>query len=186
MKRNPITAATLLAVLAAIAVGSAGAEAAETTVTTTTQTVTTTRPMVLQGSIITAPQMTVEGLSGKTVVAQSPFPIQMVKYVSASGQTIYYVGARDDLSIRRDDLMARILIERADGDISSGASSDFMDRLVRIDAQKSSTPSNSRSRAYFEHVLGTYQDYGKLAQDMKSASHKGDKQLASTYSYTVF
>jgi len=83
---------------------------ADTTMSTTTIT-TTSRPVVLQGSAMTAPTIVVTGYSGKSVTTPSRFPIVLAKFTATNGITIFYPCAREDLSIRRDDLFARILIE---------------------------------------------------------------------------
>jgi len=158
---------------------------ADTTMSTTTIT-TTSRPVVLQGSAMTAPTIVVTGYSGKSVTTPSRFPIVLAKFTATNGITIFYPCAREDLSIRRDDLFARILIEQADGQLSSSASSDFINRLASIDAQKAKTPSDTESRAYYKHVKDTYADYDELAQDIQTSSHQHNKQLAGNYSYRIF
>lgn len=186
MKRINSTAGQLMAAVVTLVTSCIPAMAADTTVITTTETITTSRPIVLQGSIITAPTITVEGMHGKTVSAQSPFPIQLVKYTAANGITIFYEGARPELSIRRDELLARILIERADGAISQETSNDFVGRLSRIDERSATTPTNWRTRAYNEHVRETFKRYDHLAQQLQSTSHLGDRELNGSYVYSVY
>lgn len=176
---------TLGPVLAALTALTSVLPAMADSVSTTTIT-TTSRPVVLQGSAMTAPTMVVTGYSGKSVTTPSRFPIVMAKFTATNGITIFYPAAREDLSMRRDDLFARILIEQADGQLSSSASSDFINRLASIDAEKAKTPSDTESRAYYKHVKDTYADYDQLAQDIQSSSHQGNKQLAGSYSYKVF
>jgi hypothetical protein len=130
--------------------------------------------------------MQVTGYSGKSVTTPSRFPIVLAKFTATNGITIFYPAAREDLSMRRDDLFARILIEQADGQLSSSASGDFINRLASIDAEKSKTPTDTESRAYYKHVKDTYADYDELAQDIQTSSGQGNKQLASSYSYKVF
>ncbi len=154
--------------------------------TSTTVITTTSRPVILQGSAMTAPTMVVTGYSGKSVTTPSRFPIVLAKFTATNGITIFYAAAREDLAMRRDDLFARILIEQADGQLSSSASSDFINRLASIDAQKAKTPSDTESRAYYKHVKDTYADYDELAQDIQTSSHQHNKQLAGNYSYRVF
>jgi hypothetical protein len=167
-------------------VAPAMADAITTTEVTTTTTQTKMAPVVLQGTVITAPTMSVEGLNGKAVTAQSPFAIPLTKFTASNGVTIFYAGPRDDKDIRRDDLLARILIEQAAGALSASTSSDFVNRLVRIDAMKASNPADTNSRAYNEHVRDIYDGYDKLAQDLKSTSHMGDRELAGKYTYNVY
>lgn len=159
---------------------------ADTSVSTTTITSTSRPVVILQGSAMTAPTMQVTGYSGKSVTTPSRFPIVLAKFTATNGITIFYPAAREDLCMRRDDLFARILIEQADGQLSSSASGDFINRLSSIDAEKSKTPTDTESRAYYKHVKDTYADYDELAQDIQTSSGQGNKQLAGSYSYKVF
>ncbi|CAN5359808.1 hypothetical protein BH11CYA1_BH11CYA1_24560 [soil metagenome] len=176
---------TLGPVLAALAAITSFLPAmADTSITTIT---TTSKPVViLQGSAMTAPTIQVTGFSGKSVTTASRFPIVLAKFTASNGITIFYPAAREDLSMRRDDLFARILIEQADGQLSSSASGDFINRLASIDAEKAKTPTDTESRAYYKHVKDTYADYDELAQDIQTSSHQGNKQLAGSYNYKVF
>jgi hypothetical protein len=183
MKILKATFGPLLA-LTAMLVTLVPAMAEEATVTTAA--VKETTQIRLSGTVITAPMISVDGLHGKTVVAQSRFPMQLTKYTAANGVTIFYVSPRDDMNMRRDDLLARVLIEQADGAISEGDSSQFVNRLVRIDELKAEAPADSNSRAYVEHVRGIYHRYDKLAQDLQSTSKLGDRQLAAAYEYHVY
>jgi hypothetical protein len=182
MKLTKTTVGPLMAAVATIVATVAPAFAADTTVIETI----TTKKVTLQGSVVTTPMISVEGLQGKAVVAQSPFPQLYVKYTASNGITIFYIGARDDLNMRRDDLLARIMIERADGVISADVSNDFIGRLERIDGMRASTPTDSFSRAYFQHVGDVYRGYDHLAQDLQTSSGLGNKQLAGRYTYFVY
>ncbi|MBN9397239.1 MAG: hypothetical protein J0H83_18470 [Candidatus Melainabacteria bacterium] len=186
MINNKKAVGPILAAIATTVAAIAPAFAAQT-VTTTTVT-TTTKPVVLQGSVITSPTCNVTGFGGKSVTAPSPFPIPLTRVEAANGIVFYYAGPRENLSVRRDDLFARILIEESAGFISSGASNDFVNRLVSIDNRKASTPSDSNSRTYHKYVKDTYNEYDRLAQDLKKNSHphQGDGQLAGAYQYTVY
>jgi hypothetical protein len=183
MKLSKSTCGPLLATIATLAATISPALASETTVI---ETVTTTKKVVLQGSVATAPMISVEGLNGKTAVARSPFPNLYLPFTSASGITIFFMAARDDLNMRRDELLARVMIEKADGAISADESSNFISRLEKVDGERKSTPTDTFGRAYFQHVGNIYRDYDHIAQDLEQSSNLTSKQLDGRYSYFVY
>jgi len=175
--------------MATIALGALPVFAAETTVTETTtrqsggvevstQSVTTTSTK--------APMMVVTNTSGQSTTVPAVFPIILKRYVASNGVTIYYPCMREDPSIRRDDLLARIISERTAGKIDSSEADAFIARLQSIEAKRPRADEFAETRAYFRRALDIYCDYDKLAQDLQTESHQGNKQLAASYEYKIF
>ena len=163
--------------------------AAETTVTesTTRQSggvaVTTTDVTTVSTK---APMMVVTNTSGQSTTVPAVFPIVLRRYIAANGVTIYYPCAREDASIRRDDLLARVISERACGKIDSSEADSFIARLQAIEARRPKDSEFSETREYFRRALDIYCDYDQLAQDLQTESKQGNKQLAASYTYKVF
>ncbi len=162
--------------------------AAETTVTqTTTQ---SGGVAVTQTDVTTtntrAPMMVVTNTSGQSTTVPAVFPIVMRRFVALNGVTIYYPCAREDMSIRRDDLLARVITERACGKIDGSEADSFISRLQAIEARRPKDSEFAETTEYFKRALGIYRDYDKVAQDLQTESHQGNKQLAATYSYKIF
>ena len=174
--------------MAAVALSALPVFAAETTViessrraggvTVTDTTVTTTSTK--------APMMTVTNTSGQTTTVPAVFPIVLKRYVASNGVTIYYPCAREDASIRRDDLLARIISERSAGKIDGSEADSFIARLQAIQARRPKDSEFSDTREYWRRALDIYCDYDKLAQDLQTESAQGNKQLAASYEYKVF
>jgi hypothetical protein len=114
------------------------------------------------------------------------FPIVLRRYVASNGITIYYPCAREDASIRRDDLLARIISERASGKIDGSEADSFISRLQAIEARRPKDSEFAETRQYFRRALDIYCDYDQLAQDMQTESGQGNKQLAASYEYKIF
>jgi hypothetical protein len=133
-----------------------------------------------------APMMVVTNTSGQSTTVPAVFPIILKRYVASNGITIYYPCMREDASIRRDDLLARIISERAAGKLSSSEADSFIARLQAIEARRPKDSEFSDTRAYWRRALDIYCDYDKLAQDMQTESRQGNKQLAASYEYKIF
>ncbi|MBS1989620.1 MAG: hypothetical protein JSS83_03830 [Cyanobacteria bacterium SZAS LIN-3] len=133
-----------------------------------------------------APMMVVTNTSGQSTTVPAVFPILLKRYVASNGVTIYYPCAREDASIRRDDLLARIISERAAGKLDSSEADSFIARLQAIEAKRPKDSEFAETREYFRRALDIYCDYDKLAQDMQTESHQGNKQLAASYEYKIF
>lgn len=132
---------------------------ADEIVTTTTKSVTTTTvPSVL----ITATQTRVP------IVALEKAVVVVVKVVP------------EDLIVRRDDLLARIIVERANGWLSSDQADRFTDRVMTVDSTRAHL-TNDGSRLYYQQVKDMYGGYDKIAADMETTSGKGDRELAGLY-----
>jgi hypothetical protein len=163
--------------------------AAETTVTEST-TRQTGGVQVVDTVVTTtstkAPMMVVSNNSGQTTTVPAVFPIVLRRYVASNGITIYYPCAREDASIRRDDLLARIISERSAGKIDSSEADSFIARLQAIEAKRPKNSDFAETREYWRRALDIYCDYDKLAQDLQTESHQGNKQLAASYEYRVF
>jgi hypothetical protein len=163
--------------------------AAETVVTesTTRQSggVAVTNTTVTSTSI-KAPMMVVTNTSGQSTTVPAVFPIVLKRFVAANGVTIYFPCAREDASIRRDDLLARIISERACGKIDGSEADGFISRLQAIEARRPKNSEFAETRQYFRRALDIYCDYDQLAQDLQTESRQGNKQLAATYEYKIF
>jgi hypothetical protein len=163
--------------------------AAETTVmqTTTRQ----SGGVAVEDTIVTttstkAPMMVVSNSAGQTTTVPAVFPIVLRRFIASNGITIYYPCAREDASIRRDDLLARIISERAGGKIDGSEADSFIARLQAIEARRPKDSEFAETRQYWRRALDIYCDYDKLAQDLQTESHQGNKQLAATYEYKIF
>jgi hypothetical protein len=130
--------------------------------------------------------MVVTNTSGQSTTVPAVFPILLKRFVASNGVTIYYPCAREDASIRRDDLLARIISERAAGKLDSSEADSFIARLQAIEAKRPKDSEFAETREYFRRALDIYCDYDKLAQDMQTESHQGNKQLAASYEYKIF
>src|SRR6202789_3038073 len=145
--------------------------AAETTVmqTTTRQ----SGGVAVEDTIVTtkATMMVVSNSAGQTTTVPAVFPIVLRRFIASNGITIYYPCAREDASIRRDDLLARIISERSAGKIDSSEADSFIARLQAIEAKRPKNSDFAETREYWRRALDIYCDYDKLAQDLQTESH---------------
>lgn len=126
----------------------------------------------------------------KEVVAVAPVVSTEVTTVTTITSPMH-----DDLLNRRNDLVARVAVEQARGQLSSGEASAFLARIENLDASRVVLRRNEAAGAYIENeracdalsyheqVSKIYDGYDKVASDMQDESRQGDRQLAATYSY---
>jgi len=85
-----------------------------------------------------------------------------------------------DLIVRRDDLLARILVERQHGWITADQAQTFTDRALTIDGNRAHLTRDG-STVEYRMVKDMYKSYDRLAADMQETSGKSDRDLAGLY-----
>jgi hypothetical protein len=130
--------------------------------------------------VVTSPSS--QALIMGTTVSLTPIGLVTTRGAVMTGLLVFNP---DDLLTRRDDLLARIAVERVNGKLSDEEANGLMARLREDDAKRSHLAPQG-STAFYKEVKGIYRDYDHVANAMKSDSKEGDKQLAGTYSCITF
>lgn len=215
---NVTRRSTLLAVAISAICGSAAL--AETTVTTTTETSGMWAPVQSTGrffrNVVTAPFLVFRGSSGAqevvrtTTIGTEPAFVQIdlqgrptiikstVAYAPVSTVTVITTikpVIHDQFINRRNDLTARVAVEQARGQLSSGEASDFMGRLDSLEQSRVALRKNEAAGtylngerncdtlSYYKEVKRLNGEFDRVANDMREVSNQDDRQLAATYSY---
>jgi len=116
----------------------------------------------------------------KTIMSSRPTPTITTTDV-ITGFTVY---RPDDLFTRRDELLARILIEQGRGKLSDEQANALFARVNSIDNQRACL-SRDCSVSYAKRVKDLYRQFDKVATSIQNETHDGNKQLAGRYSYIV-
>jgi hypothetical protein len=98
--------------------------------------------------------------------------------------TAYTIYTPDDLLTRRDELLARILIEQDRGKLSAGQANELFAKVNAIDNQRACL-SRDCSVSYHKRVKELYRQFDKVATSIQNETHDGNNQLAGRYSYVV-
>lgn len=183
----------MMAAIAAVTTP-AFADTISTTETITNQkggvAVTTTTTTVEDASVVKVingePTMVVTDLSGRQTIVPAIFPILKAKYTAANGIVIFYPSARGDVAIRRDDLLARIVMERTNGNLTAAQADGFIARLRNLDSLNNSKTADHETRQYARQVREIFWGMDRLARDMKVTSKMTDSKLASAYHYKIY
>lgn len=152
--------------------------------------VTTTTTTVEDASVVKIingePTMVVTDTSGRQTIVPAIFPILKAKYTAANGIVIFYPSARGDVSIRRDDLLARVIMERTNGHISASQADGFIARLQNLDSLNNKKITDFETRQYSEQVREIFNGMDKLASDMETSSKMGSRETSNTYGYKIY
>jgi hypothetical protein len=116
----------------------------------------------------------------KTIVSTTPMPTITTTDVITS----FKIYTPDDLITRRDELLARILIEQNRGKLSTGQANELFARINSIDNQRACL-SRDCSVSYRKRVKDLYRQFDKVATSIQNETHDGNKELAGRYSYVV-
>jgi hypothetical protein len=168
----------VLAALAAFAIAKQPVSADEvTTVTTGSSGMVTT--------VGGTPEVVITNSSVKPMLVETKLTTMPTPFVTTrSVITAFLLTLPDDLITRRDQLLARIVLEQARGKLSADEASSLIGQADSIDARRAGLSKDDCS-AYHKEVKRLYRDYDRLANDIKKDSHEGAKQLAST-NYFIF
>jgi hypothetical protein len=152
-------------------------EIAATTTTTTTFT---------NGATIGAgPSILVTNISGEQLMIPSISNANPVMFVTTGAQiTGFNVFLPNDLLTRRDDLIARIYAEKANGKLSDSQVSSLLAEVQTVSRMPCSANAEC-SVSHAKQVQRMYRDFDKVSNDIFSDSHQGNKQLAGKYSFIV-
>jgi hypothetical protein len=152
-------------------------EIAATTTTTTTFT---------NGATLGAgPSILVTNILGEQSMVSSILNANPVMFVTTGAQiTGFNVFLPNDLLTRRDDLIARIYAEKANGKLSDSQVSRLLSEVQTVALM----PCNSGKECSVSHakqVEKMYRNFDKVSNDIFSDSHQGNRQLAGKYSFIV-
>jgi len=92
----------------------------------------------------------------------------------------------DDLITRRDDLLARIFAEKANGKLSDDQANGLIAEVQGAYAARANLSNGDESDV--DHVKGVkrmYSQFDRISNDIKKASGQGNRQLAGKYNYVV-
>lgn len=165
---------------------------AETTTTTTTTTTSTTRTTRV-GSQPIVVQFDKAGNATilKTTVAVVPGTGITTEVTTVSR----LVPEPDDLLNRRNDLVARVMVEQNRGQLSASEANNFLSRIQALEDSRVQLRRNEVAGMYFDgeracdtlsyhkEVRRIYNGYDSIANDMRDVSGQDDRQLAATYTY---
>lgn len=175
------------AILASLATLAMAGQAALADCSSTTTTTTTTSPVVFvnEATIGPGPQLLVTDTLGEQLMVPSILNANPVMFVT-TGETItgFRTYTPNDLLTRRDDLLARIFAERANGKLSADQAGTLTSQVASI----LNRPCVSGSECNVDHaryVKTMYRDFDYAANDIRKASGQGNKQLAGKYSFIV-
>jgi hypothetical protein len=98
--------------------------------------------------------------------------------------TVLPLAQEPDLIARRNDLLARIEVEKSRGRLTKAQADSFIAMVMRVDSHRPLVADGSR--IYYETVKRMYKSYDRIASGMESRSGLGDRELADTYGYLYF
>jgi hypothetical protein len=191
MTRNFYTSSLVAALTSSFALLAQGAKADEviTTVKEVPAVVTTTQTTTRDSlSAFTAgPSILVTNSLGRQLMTPSRMsPNQILFVTTGAAITGFTCCAPDDLITRRDDLVARILSEKASGSLSSEQSVALLSSVQNAFEERQNLSPGSESDV--DHVKGVkriYRQFDRISNDIMKDSKQGNKQLAGNYSYVA-
>lgn len=164
---------------------------AETTTTTTTTTSTTRTTRVGSQPIVVQFDKTGNPTILKTTVAVVPGST-----VTTEVTTVTRIAPEpDDLLNRRNDLVARVMVEQNRGQLSASEANNFLSRIQALEDSRVQLRRDESAGMYFDgeracdtlsyhkEVRRIYNGYDSIANDMRDVSGQDDRQLAATYAY---
>jgi len=110
-------------------------------------------------------------------------PLFVTTGATITGFTCY---TPDDLLTRRDDLLARIFVEKANGKLTDDQANGLIAEVENAYADRASICLGDESCV--EHVKAVKKIYGrfdKISNDIQRDSRQGNKQLAGKYNVLV-
>jgi hypothetical protein len=130
-----------------------------------------------------APCVVMTGSTLQPEVVVTKLSLHPTPVVTRSGQiTEFVVFKPDDLIARRNDLLARIAVERSRGKLSADESANLISRVQSIDSNRL-TLTGAPTVSYFKQVKRIYRDYDRLSDDINSNAHESEQHLAGRYNY---
>ena len=191
MTRNFYTSSLVAALTSSFALLAQGAKADEVITTvkevpvvvTTTQT--TTRDSL--SAFTVGPSILVtNSLGGQLMTPARMSPNQILFVTTGASITGFTCCAPDDLITRRDDLVARILSEKASGSLSSEQSVAFLSSVQNaFEERQNLSPGSESDVDHVKAVKRIYRQFDRISNDIMKESKQGNKQLAGNYSYVV-
>jgi hypothetical protein len=138
-------------------------------------------------TLSTGPGMLVTNCSGQQLMVPSRMSQKQVLFVT-TGDTItgFTCCTPDDLITRRDDLLARIFAEKANGKLSDDQANGLIAQVEGAFAARADLCNGDESDV--DHVKGVkrmYSQFDRISNDIKKASGQGNRQLAGKYNYVV-
>jgi hypothetical protein len=175
------------AILASLATLALAGQAARADYSSTATTTTTSSPTVfVNGATIgPGPQLLVTDTLGEQLMVPSILNANPVMFVTTGAQiTGFMTYLPNDLLTRRDDLLARIFSERANGKLSADQASTLISQVQAV-LNKPCVAGKECNVAHARQVKFMYRDFDYAANDIRKASGQDNKQLAGTYSFIV-
>ncbi len=135
----------------------------------------------------TGPGFLITNSSGQQLMVQSSLNPNPVLFVT-TGATItgFTCNKPDDLVTRRDDLLARIYAEKANGKLSDDQATSLISEIQSTYAERASLPAGCENDVdHVKAVKKMYRDFDHISNDILKDSKQGNKQLAGNYNYVA-
>jgi hypothetical protein len=146
---------------------------------------TTTTTFINNATVGPGPGIVVTNTVGEQLLVPSIMNANPTMFVTTGAQvTGFNIYLPNDLITRRDDLIARIYAEKANGKLSDSQASALLAEVQTV-AHRSCGSMTDRGSSHAKQVQSMYRDFDKVSNDIFSNSHQGNKQLAGQYSFIV-
>jgi hypothetical protein len=150
-----------------------------------------TSPAMLSSRVATTatlsagPAMLVTNTSGQQLMIPSSMNSNQILYVT-TGDTItgFTCCTPDDLITRRDDLLARIFVEKANGKLSDTQAQGLVSEVQDAYSARGTLCSGNESDVpHVKAVKKIYRQFDRVSNDILRDSHQGNRELAGKYTY---
>ncbi len=168
------------AVLTAFAAQTARADEVTTTITTDSGRCMTT-------TLGPGPGLLITNSAGQQLQVPSRMSANPVLFVTTGEQITGFVSyTPDDLITRRDDLLARIIVERANGKLSAEQANSLISEVQGADSARLQLCKGDESCVdHVKAVKKIYRSFDEVSNDIVKDSNQGNRQLAGKYNYIV-
>jgi hypothetical protein len=157
---------------------------ADTAIISTTTTTSPGWSMVMGPTSGPGPQLLVTDPAGAQVMVPSVLNVNPPGFVTTGATiTAFNTYWPNDLLTRRDDLIARIYVEQANGKLSASQVSSLVAEVNGV--LKTPIIGDECLTSQARHVKFMYRDFDRASNDIFRESHMGNKQLAGKYNVIV-
>jgi hypothetical protein len=181
---NIIKVSTFVASVAALTLAAQSARASSSSTTTSSATAASVE-FDYRATCGAGSGLVVTNTSGKQIVVPSVLNVNPVMFVTTGAEIVgFNTYLPNDLITRRDDLIARIYSEKANGKLSDAQ----VDNLLAKVNDAANMPYSSEDESCVSHVKEVkhiYRRFDEVSNDILKQSKQGDRQLAGKYSYIV-
>jgi hypothetical protein len=183
MKISTKMGAVALSLTALAFVGQiARADSSKTTIKTTTY---SSPSYVYEATAGSGPGLLVTTNVGDQEMIPSILNANPVLFVTTGARIVgFNTYLPNDLITRRDDLIARIYCEKANGKLSDAQAADLLAETRSACGMPYST-SNESVVDHARQVKFMYRRFDEVAQQIQHESRQGDRQLAGAYTFIV-